>query len=66
VDDLDVVAGIVEQVVGPGLLQRKMRRDQREVDRAQPPQQVVVGAFDAVSRPFVSVHPDFLAKRPSR
>ena len=40
-DDLDIVAGIVEQVVGVGLVLRQMRRDQREIGGVEPPQQIV-------------------------
>jgi hypothetical protein len=41
VDDLDIVAGIIEQIAGPGLLVHEMRRNQCKVAGAEPPQQVV-------------------------
>jgi hypothetical protein len=41
-DDLDVVARIIEQVAGTGLFMHKMRLNQCKVAGAEPPQQIVV------------------------
>src|SRR6266566_3882570 len=48
VDDLDIVAGIIEQFAGSGLFVHEMRRNQCKVAGAEPPQQVVEWPFDAV------------------
>ena len=47
-DDLDIIAGIIEQVTRDSLFGREMRRDQREVLGAEPPQQVVERAIRTV------------------
>jgi hypothetical protein len=40
-DDADVVAGVVKQLIGRGLFGHKVRRDQGKITRAQSPQQIV-------------------------
>src|SRR5580704_13364329 len=47
-DDLDIVTRIIEQVAGHGLFGREIRRDQRKVLGAEPPQQVVERAINIV------------------
>jgi hypothetical protein len=59
VDDLDIVAGIIEQVAGLGSFGREMRRDQRKIPGAEPPQQIVEWPFDAAGSVFASrCHPE--------
>jgi hypothetical protein len=48
VDDLDIVARIIKQVVGLGLFMREMWRDQSKVTGAELPQQVVERPSDVV------------------
>ena len=45
---LDIVAGIIKQVVGVHLFAHKMRRDQGKVAGAEPPQQIVERPVAAV------------------
>ena len=56
VDDLDVVAGIVEQFVRPGLFVREMRRDQSQIAGVEPPQQIVEWPVAAVRRLRCAAH----------
>jgi len=49
VNDLDVVAGIIEQLAGRGLFMREVRFDQRKVAGAQPSQQIVERPVDRTS-----------------
>ena len=59
VDDLDIVAGIIEQVVCRSLFVREMRPNQRKVAGAEPPQQVVEGPFWVVRNVSASCsHPE--------
>ena len=58
VDDFDIVAGIVKQVAGLGLLVGEMRRNQRKVAGAEPPQQIVERTLDAIqSMSLLRCHP---------
>src|SRR6202012_992636 len=45
---LDIVAGIVEQIARHSFLGPEIRRDQSEIPRAQPPQQIVEGPIRIV------------------
>jgi hypothetical protein len=55
-NDLDIVAGIIKQLVGAGLLMREEGLDQGKVAGIQPPQQVV-------ERPIAAVSPFSLSRR---
>src|SRR6267142_5713404 len=55
VDDLDMVARIIEQFVGLGLFIREMWRDQSKVAGALPPQQVVERPSGVVQRFHVAL-----------
>ena len=48
VDDLDIVARIIKQVVSLGLFMREIWRDQSKVACAEPTQQVVERPSDVV------------------
>jgi hypothetical protein len=50
VDDIDIIAGIVEQCAGCGFVGRKIWRDQRIVGHAQTAQQIVIGPFAALAQ----------------
>jgi hypothetical protein len=46
VDGIDVVAGIIKQLVGLSLIGNEVRGNQRKIAGVEPPQQVIVGPID--------------------